>query len=101
MKPRLVALNQVVVEKFEEGADGAIPIGATVYKVSPIDDDDMTADGTPGKVLGSIAVPDGATQPPKLVEAGITVKYLYVVMWDSMPGVPVGCCDYKLSTEKP
>ena len=65
-------------------AEGAIPNGTRVRKTREDPEGDITPIGTQGVVLASHRVDiDGVT-------------YAYFVEWDTTPGVPIGCGDWKI-----
>ncbi len=67
-------------------AEGAIPNGTVIEKVGS-EGGDAHKDGARGRVLGSI----GPSKVP-----GYDDVYAYFVVWDDMPGVPVGVRELRI-----
>jgi hypothetical protein len=74
-------LNPVVLAILNE-AEGAWPNGATVRKANS-QPDDATPNGALGTILGSADVRS----------QGKPAAYVYCVVWDDKPGLPVMCSD--------
>lgn len=69
--------------------DGAIENGRRIFKTNSMEGD-ATPDGTPGTVLGSVAVDvDGVRQ------------FFYFVEWADKPRYAVGAMGFKITEEEP
>lgn len=75
--------------------EGEIPNGTRVKKVNS-EPGDTFPDGTLGTILGAMAnpglTPDDFPDRPFLG----TIKWIYCVSWDPLPGVPIWIADYRI-----
>ena len=67
-------------------APGALRNGTIVEKVNS-EPGDRHQDGAQGTIMGSV----GPVDVP-----GIPTRYAYFVVWDDMPGVPVGIAGHRI-----
>lgn len=80
---------------FEGEADGAIPNGTQVRKVST-QEGDRTSIGALGTVYSSIDGSELADDPAALGHDGQPVLFFYFIEWDDRPGVYIGITDAKI-----
>lgn len=80
----------------DDEAEGAWSNGTRVVKARCLDVREATPVGTPGIVLGSMAMPPDAIDEQRA--RGLEdVKFGYFIEWDDKPDMPTFCIDKKLA----